>query len=58
MGRVVALDALFTDRRIWRGQAVAAPRLGTYRQNVYLTRYDESFFLEGDGYEPLASGGV
>jgi len=40
------------------GQAVAAPPLGTYRQNVYLTRYDESFFLEGDGYEPLASGGV
>ena len=25
MGQVVALDALFNDRRIWRGQAVAAP---------------------------------
>jgi hypothetical protein len=25
MGRVVALDALFTDRRIWRGQPVATP---------------------------------
>jgi carbamoyl-phosphate synthase large subunit len=40
------------------GQPVAAPPLGTYREGVYLTRYDESFFLEGDNYEPLASGGL
>jgi carbamoyl-phosphate synthase large subunit len=40
------------------GQPVAVPPLGTYREGVYLTRYDESFFLEGTGYEPLASGGL
>jgi carbamoyl-phosphate synthase large subunit len=40
------------------GREVEAPPLGTYREGVYLTRYDESFFLEGDGYEPLASGGL
>jgi carbamoyl-phosphate synthase large subunit len=40
------------------GMAVDAPPLGTYREGVYLTRYDESFFLEGEGYEPLASGGL
>lgn len=28
MGQVVALDALFTDRRIWRGQPVATPAAG------------------------------
>jgi carbamoyl-phosphate synthase large subunit len=39
------------------GGKVTPPPLGTYRQGVYLTRYDDSFFLEGDGYEPLASGG-
>jgi carbamoyl-phosphate synthase large subunit len=39
------------------GSKIEAPPLGSYRQGVYLTRYDESFFLEGDGYEPLASGG-
>jgi len=39
------------------GDKVAAPPLGAYREGVYLTRYDDSFFLEGDGYEPLASGG-
>jgi carbamoyl-phosphate synthase large subunit len=37
------------------GMTVAAPPLGTYREGVYLTRYDESFFLEGRGDEPLAS---
>jgi carbamoyl-phosphate synthase large subunit len=40
------------------GLPVAAPPLGTYREGIYLTRYDESFFLEGDGYEPLASGSL
>jgi len=40
------------------GIRIEAPPLGTYRAGVYLTRYDESFFLEGDGYEPLASGGL
>lgn len=40
------------------GFGVAAPPLGTYREGVYLTRYDDSFFLEGDGYEPLARAGL
>jgi carbamoyl-phosphate synthase large subunit len=40
------------------GMAVDATPLGTYREGVYLTRYDESFFLEGENYEPLASGGL
>ena len=40
------------------GLPVEAPPLGTYRSGVYLTRFDESFFLEGDGYEPLAGRGL
>lgn len=40
------------------GLAVEPPPLGSFRAGLYLTRYDESFFLEGDGYEPLASGRV
>jgi carbamoyl-phosphate synthase large subunit len=40
------------------GLDVAPPPLGSYRAGVYLTRYDESFFLEGDGYEPAAGRGL
>jgi hypothetical protein len=39
------------------GLGVVPPPPGSYRPGVYLTRYDESFFLEGDGYEPPASRG-
>jgi carbamoyl-phosphate synthase large subunit len=38
------------------GGRVDPPPLGTYRTGVYLTRYDESFFLEGEGYEPAGRG--
>lgn len=40
------------------GIPVAPPPLGTYRTGVYLTRYDESFFLEGDPGESLARRGI
>ena len=40
------------------GLEVAPPPLGSYRAGVYLTRFDESFFLEGEEYEPLARGGL
>jgi len=40
------------------GRAVDPPPLGSYRQGIYLTRYDESFFLQGDRYEPLAGRGL
>jgi len=40
------------------GMPVRPPPLGSYRAGVYLTRYDDSFFLEGEGYEPLAGGRV
>jgi carbamoyl-phosphate synthase large subunit len=40
------------------GMPVQVPPLGSYREGVYLTRYDDSFFLEGEGYEPLAGGRV
>ncbi len=40
------------------GMPVEPPPLGSYRAGVYLTRYDDSFFLEGEGYEPLAGGRV
>lgn len=40
------------------GLPVEAPPLGSYREHVYLTRYDDSFFLEGEGYEPLGGRGV
>jgi carbamoyl-phosphate synthase large subunit len=36
------------------GMNVEPPPLGSYRTGVYLTRFDESFFLEGEGYEPRA----
>jgi len=40
------------------GREVTPPLLGSYREGVYLTRYDESFFLQGDAYEPLAGRGL
>ena len=40
------------------GMPVEPPPIGTYREGVYLTRYDDSFFLEGKGYEPLAGDRV
>lgn len=40
------------------GLSVEPPPLGTYRSGVYLTRYDESFFLEGGAGEPLESRGL
>jgi carbamoyl-phosphate synthase large subunit len=40
------------------GMPVEPPPLGSYRPGVYLTRYDDSFFVEGEGYEPLAGGRV
>ncbi len=40
------------------GMPVEPPPIGSYRAGVYLTRYDDSFFLEGEGYEPLAGGRV
>lgn len=40
------------------GMPVQPPPLGTYRPGVYLTRYDESFFIEGEPGEPLAGRGL
>lgn len=40
------------------GLAVEPPPLGTYRVGVYLTRYDESFFIDGDPGGSLASRGL
>jgi hypothetical protein len=40
------------------GGRVEPPPLGTYRTGVYLTRFDDSFFLEGEGYEPVAGRGL
>lgn len=40
------------------GLAVEPPPLGSYRAGVYLTRYDESFFIDGDPRGSLASRGL
>jgi len=37
------------------GQDVEIPPLGTYQRGLYLTRYDDSFFLTEDEYEKIAS---
>lgn len=40
------------------GMPVEAPPLGSYREGVYLTRFDDSFFLDRESDEPLAGGGL
>jgi carbamoyl-phosphate synthase large subunit len=37
------------------GHAVDIPPLGTYEMGLYLTRYDDGFFLSGADYEQMAS---
>lgn len=40
------------------GMPLDPPPVGTYRTGVYLTRYDDSFFLDRESDEPMAGGGV